>query len=250
MKKSIYALIMARGGSKSIPQKNIVDLHGYPLLAWSIAACKLSKKIDKIILSTNDKKIAKLGKKYGAEVPFLRPEKYATDSSTDFDAINHCYEWFKFNKNININYIVQIRPTTPYRDPKLIDQAIKVISMNKSLTGLRSIYEMSESAWKTFHLDKTGILNPLTNFYFKSNNKELANLPRQKLPKTYFGQGYVDIIDTKNLKNKTLYGNKCFGFLSPDVGEIDNYNDLLKLRQDKSYKRLKILNYLRNYGKN
>ena len=99
MKKSIYALIMARGGSKSIPQKNIVDLHGYPLLAWSIAACKLSKKIDKIILSTNDKKIAKLGKKYGAEVPFLRPEKYATDSSTDFDAINHCYEWFKFNKN-------------------------------------------------------------------------------------------------------------------------------------------------------
>ena len=241
---------MARGGSKSIPHKNIVDLHGYPLLAWSIAACKLSKKIDKIILSTNDKKIAKIGKRYGAEVPFLRPEKYATDSSTDFDAINHCYEWFKFNKNINIDYIVQIRPTTPYRDPKLIDRAIKVISTNKSLTGLRSVYEMSETAWKTFHLEKTGILNPLTNFYFKSNNIELANLPRQKLPKTYFGQGYVDIVDTKNLKKNTLYGNKCFGFLSPDVGEIDNYDDLLKLRQNKSYKRLKILKYLRNYGKN
>jgi len=250
MKKFIYALIMARGGSKSIPHKNIVDLHGYPLLAWSIAACKLSKKIDKIILSTNDKKIAKLGKRYGAEVPFLRPEKYATDSSTDFDAINHCYEWFKFNKNINIDYIVQIRPTTPYRDPKLIDKAIKVILMNKSLTGLRSVYEMSETAWKTFHLEKNGTLNPLTNFYFKSNNKELANLPRQKLPKTYFGQGYVDIIDTKNLKNKTLYGNKCFGFLSPDVGEIDHYDDLLKLRQNKYYKRLIILKYLRNYGKN
>ena len=250
MKKSIYALIMARGGSKSIPYKNIVDLHGYPLLAWSIAACKLSKKIDKIILSTNDKKIAKLGKRYGAEVPFLRPEKYATDSSTDFDAINHCYEWYKFNKNINIDYIVQIRPTTPYRDPRLIDKAIKVILTNKSLTGLRSVYEMSETAWKTFHLEKNGTLNPLTNFYFRSNNKELANLPRQKLPKTYFGQGYVDIIDTKNLKNKTLYGNKCFGFLSPDVGEIDHYDDLLKLRQNKYCKRLIILKYLRNYGKN
>ena len=149
------------------------------------------------------------------------------------------------NKKINIDYIVQIRPTTPYRDPRLIDQAIKVILTNKSLTGLRSVYEMSETAWKTFHLEKNKILNPLTNFYFKSNNNELANLPRQKLPKTYFGQGYVDIIDTKNLKNKTLYGNKCFGFLSPDIGEIDNYNDLEKLRENSIYKKLKIFLYLR-----
>lgn len=236
---------MARGGSKSIPKKNLVDLHGFPLLAWSIAACKLSKKIDRIILSTNDKKIAETGLKYGAEVPFLRPEKYAKDTSVDYDAINHCYNWFKSNEKVNIDFIVQIRPTTPLREPRIIDKAINTILNKKDCTGLRSVYEMSETAWKTFHLSKNKILNPITKYFFKSKNSEFSNLPRQKLPKTFFGQGYVDIIKTSILNKKKLYGDKCLGFITPDVGEVDNLNDLEKIRNDKNFKKLVIYKYLK-----
>lgn len=240
---------MARGGSKSIPRKNLIKLHGFPLLAWSIAACKLSKKINRTILSTDDKNIANVGKKYGAEVLFLRPKKFATDSSTDYHAINHCFEWFRKNEKININYIVQIRPTTPYRKPEMIDKAISIIEKNKNLTGLRSVYEMSETAWKTFHLNKKSLLQPIVKYYTRSKKKEIFNLPRQKLPLTFFGQGYVDIINTKNLKNKETYGNKCFGFLSPDIGEIDNYSDYIKIKKDQDYKNLKIFKYLIKYEK-
>lgn len=240
---------MARGGSKSIPKKNLIKLHGFPLLAWSIAACKLSKKINRTILSTDDKNIANVGKKYGAEVLFLRPKKFATDSSTDYQTINHCFEWFKKNEKININYIVQIRPTTPYRKPEMIDKAISIIEKNKRLTGLRSVYEMSETAWKTFHLNKKSLLQPIVKYYARGKKKEIFNLPRQKLPLTFFGQGYVDIINTKNLKNKETYGNKCFGFLSPDTGEIDNYSDYIKIKKDQNYKNLKIFKYLIKYEK-
>ena len=98
--KKIIALIMARKGSKSIPYKNIKLLHGYPLIAWTIAAAKLSKKIDRIIVSTDDKKIAKIAKRFDAEIPFLRPKKFAEDNSTDFGVLNHFLKWYEnFNQD-------------------------------------------------------------------------------------------------------------------------------------------------------
>ena len=103
---------------------------------------------------------------------------------------------------------------------------------------MRSVYEMSETAWKTFHLSKNKILNPITKYFFKSKNSEFSNLPRQKLPKTFFGQGYVDIIKTSILNKKKLYGDKCLGFITPDVGEVDNFNDLEKIRNDKNFKKI------------
>jgi len=83
--KKIIALIPARGGSKSIPKKNIIDVGGYPLIAYSIAAAKLSNLIDRIIVSTDSKEISEISKKYGAEVPFLRPAEFATNTSGDFE---------------------------------------------------------------------------------------------------------------------------------------------------------------------
>ena len=129
----------------------------------------------------------------------------------------------------------------------MIDKAISIIEKNKNLTGLRSVYEMSETAWKTFHLNKKSLLQPIVKYYTRSKKKEIFNLPRQKLPLTFFGQGYVDIINTKNLKIKKLMV-QCFDF-SPDIGEIDNYSDYIKIKKDQDYKNLKIFKYLIKYEK-
>jgi len=248
MSSKIIALIMARGGSKSVPYKNIRLVHGYPLIAWTIAACKLSTKIDKIIISTDDKKIARIGKKFGAEVPFLRPKRYAEDNSTDLDVLSHFLNWHASLNSEKIKMIVHVRPTTPFRNPKIIDQAIKIFEKKTNkITGLRSVYELPESSWKTYERDKRGNLFSLINILKKNKDTELSNLPRQKFKKTYFGQGYIDIVKPSIIKKKQTYGNKVYGFITPDVGEVDNLNQLLDMNKDYSCKKLDVYKYLAQY---
>ena len=115
----VSALIPARGGSKGVPRKNIKILEGHPLIAYSIAACYLSEYIDNIYVSTEDAEIAAIAEQYDAQVPFIRPQEYATDDSTDQEVIWH------FFQNIKVDELVFIRPTTPLRDPASLDNAIK-----------------------------------------------------------------------------------------------------------------------------
>ena len=119
------ALIPARSGSKGIKNKNILKLNGFPLLAFSIRAALLSKEIDRVIVSTDSKNYKKMALKFGAEVPFLRPKNISGDKSNDYDFVKHALDWFSAEEGIIPSYIVQLRPTTPLRDPKLIDNAIR-----------------------------------------------------------------------------------------------------------------------------
>lgn len=224
-KHAIIAVIQARGGSKGVPGKNIRIFHGYPVLAWSIAACKMAKRVGRIILSTDDPEIAEVGRRYGAEVPFIRPSELATDAATDYGVIKHAVDWIELNEQISIDLVVQIRPTTPLRSPKYIDEAIEIMKGNLQLTGLRSVYQMSETAWKTFELDEMGLLESVLR-KLPGANSEVANKPRQALPNTYVGQGLVDIIRPEVIKNTTMtYGKRVYGFITPDVGEIDVESD-------------------------
>src|SRR3989344_4048865 len=126
-KEKVLALIPARGGSKSIPRKNIVNLGGFPLIAYSIAAAKLAQRIDRIIVSTDSQEIAEVSKKYGAETPFMRPAEYANDTSPAIEFFQHTLKWFAENENYEPDYMVQLFPTTPLRDPTLVNQAIEKI---------------------------------------------------------------------------------------------------------------------------
>jgi len=100
--KKIIVIIPARGGSKGVPRKNIKPLLGKPLIAWTIEQAKMSKHIDKLIVSTDDKEIAEISQKYGAEVPFLRPKELAKDESPTIDTIMHAINWFEEKENILI----------------------------------------------------------------------------------------------------------------------------------------------------
>src|SRR5437870_2496153 len=93
--KKIIATILARGGSKGLPNKNIEPLLGKPLIGYTIEQAKLSKYLDKIVVSTDDQKIAKVARQFGAEIPFLRPKALAADNSPSADAVIHALDWYK-----------------------------------------------------------------------------------------------------------------------------------------------------------
>lgn len=217
----IVALIPARSGSKGLQNKNIRMLKGRPLLEWSIAACNKSELINRIIVSTDSQDYAELAIKSGAEAPFLRPEKLSQDASPDIDFVLHALNYFKSN-NQKIDFIVHIRPTTPLRDPKLIDNAINYF-LNSDASSLRSVSEMPESAYKYFELNTKGYLKSVG---FQNNNADYLNNSRQTFPKTYIPNGYVDVLSVKFIQeNQLIHGNKVLPFITPRITEIDCEDD-------------------------
>ena len=228
---SVVALIPARSGSKELKNKNILKVDGFPLLAFSIKAALLSKRIDRVIVSTDSLAYKKIAIKFGAEAPFLRPKNISGDDSTDYEFIKHALDWFSAEKIAIPGYIVHLRPTTPFRDPKLIDKAIKDFSDNKKATALRSIHEMSESAYKCFQLKE----KYLKCFGSLSSDVEKINNRRQSFSKTYHANGYVDVLKTSYiLKHKKLHGNKVMAFITPAVTEIDTRKDFKYLEYEVS----------------
>src|SRR5574337_1569785 len=113
MSKSVIAIIPARSGSESIKDKNLALLGGYPLLAYSIVAVKLSSRIDRVLLSTDSEQYAEIGRRYGAEVPFLRPSVLSTDKSTDREFMVHAMEWVRDHEGHVPEFWMHLRPTTP-----------------------------------------------------------------------------------------------------------------------------------------
>lgn len=219
MKPVVYAIIPARAGSKGIKNKNIRLLKGHPLLAWSIAAAKLSKNIDRVIVSTDSMEYAEISKKYGAEVPFLRPSAIATDRAMDIGFIMHALLWFAEHNNIVPEYLVHLRPTSPFRDPQVIDQAIEKIVNTPHATSLCSATEVAHPPCKYFKLNEDETFSGLMG-------EEFVSLPRQVCPKAYQGNGYVDILKGQRiLETGNLYGDKRLAFLTDICGDIDSEND-------------------------
>ena len=127
----VLGIIPARGGSKGLPRKNIKLLNDLPLISYSIASGLESDYITRLVVSTDDKEIAKISKNYGAEVPFLRPKELAQDDILDFPVIEHSLNWLEQNEGYIPDFIVQLRPTSPLRPKGLIDKAINLIIMIK-----------------------------------------------------------------------------------------------------------------------
>ncbi len=215
----VIAIIPARSGSKSIKHKNIVNFKGKPLIAWSIEQCLKSKKIDEVYLSTDSKKYAAIGKKFGLKKIILRPKSISKDKSTDYEFIKH------FIDNIDTNHgvIAHIRPTTPLRNIKFLDKIIKFFTINKKYSSLRAVHENPETAYKSFEL-RNGLLRPLKGV---KKTMEQLNNPRQNFSKTYSANGYIDLYRKEFIKkNKKLFGKKVVGYITPFTMEIDSISEL------------------------
>lgn len=204
--KKIIAIIPARGGSKGIPDKNIRNFCGKPLIAWAIESALKSRFIDRVIVTTDDPEIAKVAKKYGAEVPFLRPKNLARSTTQMEPVLRHAIDWLQKNENYKTDAIVLLMPPNPLRSTGQVDEAIKLF-LKKNPDVVVPLSELSAA-----HHHPYWIVRPVK----KGNNYELLNAinqnvkyapaRRQLLPKYYVKNDLVFV-----LKPKILYGkNPCY----------------------------------------
>ena len=219
----IMAIVPARGGSKGVPLKNILPVAGYPLIAYSIAAAKLSSRIDRVVVSTDSQQIAETSRNYGAEVPFMRPASLADDLSPDRDFVIHALGWLEENEGVVPDYLVHLRPTTPIRDTVLVDDAIDIIVADPEATSLRSAYELPESPFKWVMRDEHGHLYP---FDPDDPRPGYSNLPRQLFPTVYKPDGYVDVLRSSFVQTADdIHGDRVIGYITPICVEVDSKED-------------------------
>jgi CMP-N,N'-diacetyllegionaminic acid synthase len=205
------ALIPARGGSKSIPKKNIIDLCGHPLIAYPIVHGKRAG-LD-VYVSTDDGEIADVARGYGAKI-IDRPSELAQDNSGDLEVFRHAVESQKWSNTLPV---VHLRATTPMVHSTVIKEAISTTS--NFHTSLRSAHETPESAYKYFTI-KDGNFEGLMGTGH--------DLPRQLVPKTYKPNGYVDIVrpDWFMIAGATLHGPRIYPFITPVTPEVDSMEEL------------------------
>lgn len=184
-RKTFLAIIPARGGSKRLPRKNILDLCGKPLIAWSIEAALKSKYIDKVIVSSDDDEILEISKKYGADI-IRRPLELATDAATTFDVIKHVV-----NNLDKYDYVILLQPTSPLRNQIHIDESIKLLELKKA-DAVISVCEMDHSPLWSNTLDTTLSMNGFLK-------DEILNKRSQELEKYYRLNGAVYICKTHKL---------------------------------------------------
>ena len=196
-KREVLAVVQARGGSKGIPGKNIRNLSGHPLIAYSIASALASSSVTRLIISTDDDEIAEVARVYGAEVPFMRPNELATDDAQDFPLFEHALAWLKNNENYVPQIVVQLRPTSPLRPKGSIDAAVKLLSEDTQADCVRTVIPSQQNPYKMWRAGEKYLI-PLLGDEFP----EPYNMPRQKLPKTYWQTGHLDVIRYETIIQK------------------------------------------------
>jgi CMP-N-acetylneuraminic acid synthetase len=209
----MIALIPARIGSNGVPLKNLRDLGGYPLLAWSVAAARILGY--NAFVSSDSEDILEVSKKYEA-IPHLR-KSGGDDISTDIDVVKDLLLKEKASE------IIYLRPTTPFRNPVRLKRAVELWESVAGFDCLCSGDFLSESADKLMKKGKDmGKLIPY------NDNIDIANIhnPRQSATETFQTNGVIDIFKTNKVSEGVLWGIEWFGFVTPNIIEIDTEEDL------------------------
>lgn len=180
--KKILGLITARGGSKGIPRKNIIDVGGKPLIAWTIDAAKQSKLLDRVVLSSDDDEIIQVARLLGCEVPFKRESRLSGDAASSADVVADCLQ-----RVPGYDYIVLLQPTSPLRSTEDIDSAIKTC-IDKKAPACVSVCEAEESPYWMYTLQGEGAMVPVINNGY---------LRRQELPSVYILNGAIYVADVR-----------------------------------------------------
>jgi len=188
MAAEVLALIPARGGSKSIPRKNIRTFAGHPLIAYSIAAGLAAETVRRVIVSTDDEEIAAIARRYGAETPFLRPVEISQDNTPDLPVFQHALSWLAEHETYQPEIVVQLRPTSPLRRVQHIDEAVYRLIEQPQADSIRTVCVPFQNPFKMWQIYAQGFMQPL----LRIGLKEPYNMPRQLLPVVYRQTGYVD----------------------------------------------------------
>ena len=219
---NFLGIVPARAGSKSIKNKNIVELNGKPLIYYTIMAAKKSTLGDNFIVSTDDPKVLKICKELKVKYFYKRPIKLSSDKTTAIELLKYLVKDLE-QKKFKFKNIVYLQPTSPFRNSLILDKAIKTYKKNLNIDSLISISEVeSYHPARMKFMDKKNML--IDNYY--TEKKEGSN--KQKLKKMYIRNGAIYIFKKKNITAGTIKGKKSYGFLmSRDQSiNIDSINDL------------------------
>lgn len=211
MIKKTICLIAARGGSKGVKNKNIKLLGNKPLIAHTIEKSIKSKLFDAVIVSTEDEKISRIAKKFGAEVPFLRPKSLATDNADMDKVILHAIKKLK-TLGYEFDILVNLDCTVPFIKTKDIQQTIKILK-NTKYDGVYSVYKQHHNPY--FNMMETNSRGFLE--FSKKLKKRIRN--RQDAPVVYQLNGLFTINVNQFLKTGKRYTTKIIPFeISPETG--------------------------------
>jgi N-acylneuraminate cytidylyltransferase len=218
---NIYTVIPSRGGSKSIPKKNIKSLYGKPLIEYSIEYSLKCSLVAHTIVSTDSEEIAEIARNCGAEVPFIRPGDLAQDDTQDFPVFRHALNTLEDIYSEQINIIILLRPTSPLRPPGLIEKGIALLQRFSEASSVRSVTVSKEHPFRQWKMIGEYIGGYETEIF------EAYNLPRQQLPPVFFQTGDIEIIRRKTLIAGSISGEHILPLIikPEEVMDIDNISD-------------------------
>jgi CMP-N,N'-diacetyllegionaminic acid synthase len=230
--KSVIAIIPARGGSKGLPGKNIRDLCGKPLIAWTIEKALKSQYLDAVVVTTDAQEIADIAILHGAEAPFLRPPELASDTATTLQAVEHLLGYYRDVKGQAFDYVVLLEPTSPLREDNDIDRALATLHENAAdFDGIITLGEVNEHPSIIKRLDGPRI-SPFCPDLVQTTRRQ-DNIP------AYFPFGVAYIVKTDALLGEqTFYVDRTMGFPIQryQAYEIDDIYDFLCVESIMRYK--------------
>ncbi|MCL6589522.1 MAG: acylneuraminate cytidylyltransferase family protein [Firmicutes bacterium] len=220
--KTILGIIPARGGSKGLPRKNLRDLAGKPLIAWTIETALKSGCFDRLIVNTDDPEIASVGAQYGAEIPFLRPAELASDQAKGIEVVLHTINWYE-NRGEFFEILTLLQPTSPLRNASDIREALRLFTAKKA----QSVVSVCESEHSPLWMNTIGPDLSMKDFLAK----DIANTNRQGLQTYYRLNGAIYIARWDYLKeNRSFFGENTYAYIMPQERSIDIDSELdLKL---------------------
>lgn len=212
---TVLGIITARGGSRSIPRKNMALLLGKPLIVYTIEAARASERLTRCIVSTDDEEIARTARDYGVEVPFMRPLALATDTATSIDVVKHALDTLEMDDGSNYDYVLILQPTSPLRIAADIDAAIQIAIEHDadSVMGMRELDDFSIEKLKV--ITDEGYIRPLSIEEGKMSSR------RQDLQKIYKRNAAIYLTKTSVIREGDLFGVRSCAYIMPEERSLD-----------------------------
>lgn len=217
----VLAIVIARGGSQRVPNKNIRLLAGKPLLAYSIDGAKRSRYIERVVVTTDSDAIADIALKAGAEIPFRRPAEISQGHSTELQAMEHALGWFRDNEQYEPDLVVLLRPTSPFRTSAAIDQAIELLINDPDAHCVRTVRLCSEHPHKMWVMDGEGRrIRSLIPVEHKL--PEAHTLSYQLLPRVYIQNASMDVFRASNVwQLRSTTGTEIIPLVQDEFESVD-----------------------------
>ena len=215
-------IVPARGGSKSVPRKNLRPLLGRPLIAWTIESATAAKSLDRLIVSTDDAEIAEVSRRWGAEVPFLRPAAIAADDTPDLPVFQHALRALREADGYRPDAVVRLRPAQPLRTAAEIDRAVE-LWRRSGADCVKSVRPVAEHPFKMYRLVGERLVPYLDS---EERRRRGPDVPRQSLESVYLSSGVVDVVRRETVEMGSTEG----GSIVPYFTDPATYVNLDSLR--------------------